>query len=554
VTYPHESWVLDEEADLRVARLCDRYGVRHFSRRDIPKWNQPGPPYQAKTKAGNVNAWLFRYGRQYEFFVQMDIDHNPRPDYLHRVLGHFQDRRVAWVQAPSVYGNMESWTARGSAEQELVLQGPLQSGFYGFSETPFIIGSHSTYRTAAMLEIGGMQPTRAEDHLDTVVLAQHGHVGVFVPEQIATGQGPESFDTYLSQQFAWAFSMIQVLFRYAPRYVTRYRPRTALQFLFVQTWYPLWSLSMLFLFLLPSLLLLLDRTMASIPLGGFLVAYLPIPLLALAIWWWSSRWFQPAGLRLSWRGIVLHIARWPVVLWALINVVCRIKRPYMITPKGTERGATRHFNVRAQAPYLLLILPSLAVSWWFMTTHRHGPAQGYLLFSLEGALGMLLVFWVALRQDMLTLRREGLARAQVLTMRLRPLIVGLLTLTLASATTLRALPLIAQAATWDGSAAVASSPTASGAASVRDVWNGPPASIIVPAVPQTTNLRRLIADGRFTGAFDPGGTLLGPGFQTEMIYINLSDQSIAGLSGRLEGIVHSGRIPVVTLEPWPLTA
>ena len=43
-----------------------------------------------------------------------------------------------------------SWTARGLAEQDLVLQGPLQMGFYGHSRTPFIIGSHTTYRTEAV--------------------------------------------------------------------------------------------------------------------------------------------------------------------------------------------------------------------------------------------------------------------------------------------------------------------------------------------------------------------------------------------------------------------
>jgi cellulose synthase (UDP-forming) len=75
------------------------------------------------------------------------------------------------VQAPSTYGNLDNWVARGAAEQELVLQGPLQRGFYGHSETPFIIGSHCTYRMSAIREIGGFQPTRAEDHLDTLMLA-----------------------------------------------------------------------------------------------------------------------------------------------------------------------------------------------------------------------------------------------------------------------------------------------------------------------------------------------------------------------------------------------
>ena len=186
---------------------------------------QPGPPFQAKTKAGNVNAWLDHVGMQgidYDVFVQLDIDHHPTPEYLDRTLGYFDDPAVAWVQAPSVGGNLEHWTARGLAEQDLVLQGPLQMGFYGHSRTPFIIGSHTTYRTEAVQGIGGFQPTRAEDHLDTVVLAAAGHTGVYVPEIIATGEGPADLGTYLGQQFAWAYSMVQIFLQHTPRLVRRY--------------------------------------------------------------------------------------------------------------------------------------------------------------------------------------------------------------------------------------------------------------------------------------------------------------------------------------------
>ncbi|MGI8913681.1 MAG: glycosyltransferase family 2 protein [Chloroflexota bacterium] len=574
VTYPHDSWVLDEENDPRVRQLCARYGIQHFSRRGVPLWNQPRPPFQAKTKAGNVNAWLFKHGIAYEFFVQLDIDHHPVPAYLDRVLGHFTDPGVGWVQAPSVYGNLDRWTARGAAEQELVLQGPLQMGFYGFSRTPFIIGSHSTYRTEAMLAIGGMQPTRAEDHLDTVVLAQAGYTGVYVPEVIATGQGPETFETYLAQQFAWAHSMIQVLFRYAPRYLRGYRPRAALQFLFVQTWYTCWSLSMLWLFLMPSLVLLTSRSVATVPFVAYVLHALPMQVMAMAIWWWSRRWFQPKGLRLSWRGVILTIARWPVVFWALLNVLLRIKRPYMITPKGQEGGMARPFNLRAQGPYLLLVAACLIPVWRFLVFGQQGRAQGYVLFALMGALCMLSVFWVALGLDLTALLKEGITLGQTVARRFLPILLAVFVLAAMGTTFTSALPAMAEAARWNGAGSVAVAHTADalpaavggdgGAAAdsqpatqigvpAKNLWNTRPASAAVPAAPPTTDLLLLAQNRRFTGAFDPDGTLLNPSFTAEMIYINLSAPSISGLSGRLQTITSSGRVPVVTLEPWPLT-
>ncbi len=254
----------------------------------------------------------------YEVFVQFDIDHRPRPDYLDRVLGYFRTEKVAWVQAPSVCGNLDNWTARGLAEQDLIFQGPLQMGFYGATGSPFIIGSHTAVSHCRDPgEIGGFQPTRAEDHLDTVVLAAHGYTGVFVPDLIAIGDGPHDLATYLRQQFAWAYSMIQIFFGHTPRLIRRYTRGQALQFLFCQSWYTLWSISLAVLWALPAVALLVNEPIASVPIGRFLLYFLPVMLISTLMWCESRRWFQPGGVRLSWRGIVLQTARWPVVLWAL---------------------------------------------------------------------------------------------------------------------------------------------------------------------------------------------------------------------------------------------
>ena len=222
VRYPHDSWVLDEGADPEVRALAERLGVRYFTRKGREQYNQSVPPFTAKTKAGNVNAWLDQHGQDYEIFVQFDIDHRPNPAYLDRVLGYFRDPSVAWVQAPSLYHNLDNWVARGAAEQELVLQGPLQQGFFGNSETPFIIGSHCTYRTRAIQEIGGFQPTRAEDHLDTVILASRGYRGVFVPEVLAVGNWPRHLRDLPPPAVRLGILAIQVMLAYTPRLVWRF--------------------------------------------------------------------------------------------------------------------------------------------------------------------------------------------------------------------------------------------------------------------------------------------------------------------------------------------
>lgn len=453
VRYPHDNWVLvDAEHSPEIAALAAEIGVNYFSRHDIDRWgeeqvsrwNQPKGLLAAKTKSGNVNSWLSQYGGFYSHFTQLDIDHSPIPSYLDRVLGYFSDPAVAYVQAPSIYGNHEYWTARGASEQELVLQGPLQMGFFGFSRTPFIIGSHCTYDMNAIKSIGGFQPTRAEDHLDTVCLAGQDYEGIYVPEIIAVGDGPEDFATYLSQQFAWAYSMIQVLLTYTPRLIWKYTPRRAFQFLFVQTWYTFWSLSMLILFIAPLITLTTNQPITSAGYWNFLAHFLPISVASFGTWLWSRRWHFPQGLRLSWRGVVLHVARWLIVLSALVQVIMRVKKPYMVTIKGIGDGSSK-FPFGLLAPYIGLIGLSLGSCWYYIDVYGSGKSQGYLFFALKGALLFWLMLVALLAIDLYSLRNSALSIRQVIRARVMAIVTVLVITALFALTADYSMPLILQA-------------------------------------------------------------------------------------------------------------
>jgi cellulose synthase (UDP-forming) len=566
VRYPHESWILDEGDDPAVRAAAARLGVRHFTRKGSARYNQDEPPFKAKTKAGNVNAWLDAHGQDFEFFVQLDVDHRPCPEFLDRVLGYFADPTVAWVQAPSIYGNLDNWYARGAAEQELVLQGPLQQGFYGASHTPFIIGSHCTYRTRAVLEIGGFQPTRAEDHLDTIVLATHAYRGVFVPDIIATGNGPESFETYLRQQFAWAYSLIQVLFEYAPRYLRRCRPAQVLEFLFAETWYPFWSTTALFLFFVPDIVLLTGWRPSTIDLPQFLIITFPPSISGLTIWWWSRRWHLPAGLRLSWRGVILQVARWPIVFWALVNVILGIKTAYMITPKG-RADDPGHFALQSQLPYLLLCWLNVTAVWIYVLRRGDVQNSGYILFAGLGAFWMLAVVATTLVISLRSLVRQGdnlflalyqraMAFAILLTsiillgsVALAPnvLILTPATARLAIATapvepapSIAPIPTPAPAVPPSPASAPTTAPTATPLPS-------PTPTILPTATPVPTVLALSIPAGRIAvGAYDPAGALATVPLDIEHRFI-VDDQPEAFDAALQE--TQNRRTLLVTIEP-----
>ncbi len=573
VSYAHESWILvDKVHSPEIEALATSLGVRYFSRHDrgrwgdlIEHWNQPEAPFKAKTKAGNVNAWLDairRMGMEYDIFTQLDIDHLPRTDYLDKVLGYFVAPKIAYVQAPSVYGNFQHWTSRGSAEQELVLQGPLQAGFYGFSGTPFIIGSHCTYRMSAIREIGGFQPTRAEDHLDTVVLASQGYEGVFLPEIIATGDGPETFETYIGQQFAWAFSMITVLFRFTPRLMRDYTPRQAVQFLFVQTWYTLWSVAMCTMFCLPSVALLSNASISRVGFWDFAAHSLPQTGVAGIIWFWSRKWFEPRGVLLSWRGVILHIARWPIVLSALIQVILRVQKPYMITRKGVDLGRGRPFSLAPFLPYFSLALISLVASWYYIIFTRRGNAQGYLFFSLEGALMVLGIYCVVLLWDIRALYTEGVSLLGGILLRGRALTILLMLLTALGSTGVASFPQISEAfsfpVTMVDRVAEGTPPTADRVVGVIDTRDTGPIITTVrdsPVSSSSSELPGMSVTGPATATPPPAGDSAAPRPGESAVRQGNAPAAVASASYAVEHqdatAAHQGNAPAAVASASP---
>ena len=165
VTYPHDTWLLDEGDDDAAKKLCASLGVKHFTRKHSPHYNQAGGTYAAKTKSGNYNAWFTEHGAEYEFVAQHDMDFVPVPEYLDETLGYFRDPNVAFVGTPQIYGNdTESWIARGAAEQAYGFYGSIQKGLFG-KDMHLFIGANHVIRTEAHDDIEGYAGHIVEDHL-----------------------------------------------------------------------------------------------------------------------------------------------------------------------------------------------------------------------------------------------------------------------------------------------------------------------------------------------------------------------------------------------------
>jgi cellulose synthase (UDP-forming) len=168
-----------------------------------------------------------------------------------------------------------------------------------------------------------------------------------------------------------------------------------------QSWYTLWSLTLALLWMLPAVALIIHQPIASVNLRDFFLYFAPVILVSSLLWCETRRWFQPGGVRLSWRAAILEVIRWPVVVWALLNVVLAIKRPYMITPKGS--GGVQGLRwASVYGPYIALTVLQLGAIWIFKASAGGDGIEGYyglvLLNAAAGALATAVAVGLEVRQ------------------------------------------------------------------------------------------------------------------------------------------------------------
>ncbi|MBI4319609.1 MAG: glycosyltransferase [Chloroflexi bacterium] len=361
VSYPHDTWVLDEGDDPVVKNICRRLGVKHFSRKNVPEYNQPAGKFKAKTKGGNHNAWGAEHGDEYDFVAQMDVDFIPKPDFLEKTLGYFQDPSVAFVGSPQIYGNQDaSWITRGAAEQAFIFYGPMQKGLYG-KGMQLLIGANHVLRTAAWRDVDGYAGHIVEDHLTGMKIYARGWKSVYVPEVLCVGEGPPSMAAYLTQQTRWAFGCLDILFRHTPRFMSSWKWTHRLGYPLLQVWY-VFGLAQLLGVVLTTLYLTVGLRVTSMSFLEWLWHASPAFFVGLLAFQWLQKFnIDPRtenGFYL--KGFLLNFAAWPVYALAFFYVVIGHKIAYAVTPKGSANASQlNRVSLRRHIPHLVSATISL---------------------------------------------------------------------------------------------------------------------------------------------------------------------------------------------------
>ena len=379
-------WLLDEGDDPWIKAACEERGIRHFSRRGRPEYNQRSGAFRAKTKHGNHNAWRAEHERDYDIVAQMDPDHIPSRDFLERTLGYFNDRDVAFVVAPQVYGNLaESWIAHGAAFLAYIFHGVIQRGGNGMA-APLLIGTNHLYRVSAFGQIGGYQDSIIEDHLTAMkIYATRNPVtknfwkGVYTPDILAVGAGPSSFTDFFNQQKRWAYGIWEIILGHSPRMFGAMKRSQRLSFAMLQMFYPSVAMQWLMSYLLATTYLF-GGTSPNLVMSQWAVLWGCSIGSTLLLFFWLRRFNlveherKDSGLI----GVALMLMCIPVYTAAAIRKCTGRRLAYAVTAKG---DLTSPDNIRTFTPHLFwvaLILITLLVAGASTAT----PASMWLLWSL----------------------------------------------------------------------------------------------------------------------------------------------------------------------------
>jgi cellulose synthase (UDP-forming) len=203
ISYPHETWLLDDGNRPEMRALAGELGCRYVAR-----------IHNKGAKAGNLNNALPR--TKGEFIAILDADFIAAPEFLERTLGFFGDQKVAFVQTPQEFYNFDSYQHIGRhrdrdlwSEHSLFFHAQ-QRGRDAHNAAMFC-GSCAVLRRSSLEAIGGFASTTVTEDMHTsVLLHSQGWSSVYYPEILSAGLAPHDAKSFQRQRTRWAEGAMQI--------------------------------------------------------------------------------------------------------------------------------------------------------------------------------------------------------------------------------------------------------------------------------------------------------------------------------------------------------
>jgi cellulose synthase/poly-beta-1,6-N-acetylglucosamine synthase-like glycosyltransferase len=271
-----------------VHSLCSELGPR-FRFFHLEKW----PGY----KAGALNYALGQTAPDAAVVGVIDSDYVVDPRWLKALVPHFENARVAFVQAPQDYRDGRDSLFKRMCFWEYA--GFFQIGMVQRNDYNAIIqhGTMTLIRKEALIAAGHWAEwCICEDAELGLRLLRNGWDSVYVPESFGRGVIPDTLAAYKTQRFRWAYGAVQIMKRHWRSLLPAGDGLTSSQkYHFIAGWLPWLSDGLSLLFVVASLGLTI-HVLASVPNTEFPVEAFLFPTLGLfcfkilrALWLYADR-------------------------------------------------------------------------------------------------------------------------------------------------------------------------------------------------------------------------------------------------------------------------
>lgn len=345
----HTTYVLDDGKSDDVRALAAELGAEYIRREG-----------NAGAKAGNINHALSVTSGEY--FVILDADFVPKPDFLYQTVPFFAESKVAFVQTPQAYGNLGNLISKGAGYMQSVFYRFIQPGKNRFNAA-FCVGTNVIFRRTAIESIGGMYTgSKSEDVWTSLHLHEKGWKSVYISTVLAVGDTPETIEAYTKQQQRWATGGFEILLKQNP--FSRKRNLTLdqrLQYFGTATFY--------FIGIAPGLLLLVPPMQiflglmpinTGVSFGQWLLYYLGFYFLQVVVALYTIGSFR-------WETLMLATASFPIYTKALIAAIRGKDQKWSATGATGKKASPYNFIVQQLMAFAFLVLTSIVGIWQAMT-------------------------------------------------------------------------------------------------------------------------------------------------------------------------------------------
>jgi cellulose synthase/poly-beta-1,6-N-acetylglucosamine synthase-like glycosyltransferase len=396
----HETWVLDDGQRPWVKDLAGTLGALYLTRED-----------RSHAKAGNLNNALGHL--DVDVVGVLDADHVPSSGFLTDTLGYFDDSRVAVVQTPQDFYNLDSfehgknralgWRRQGTlsfSEQRLFYRA-IQPGKNRW-HAAFWCGTSALVRVAALREVGGVAyETLTEDIHTTIRMHRRNWRTIYHNEVLAHGLAARNASEYFSQRLRWGTGAMQVLHVEHP--ITGPGLSLSQRLAYASTllgWFDSWR-TLGYLLVPPAVLFsgAVPIQASAVVFGIFFAATYLVQRVALSL---LGRGYAPQGM-----AMLFEVVRMPTVLEATWAYVQRRSHAFRVTEKA---GSSEHRRVAPPRLILALLALSLLAAVWFgCTLAGLTPIHYSVRSTAYGALGWLCFNAVLLTAAILRVRADRFA-------------------------------------------------------------------------------------------------------------------------------------------------